>query len=141
MPKSEPKKVGRPSTITPEEVAKLEHAYLMDANDAEAALYAGVSKDAVYRYMKQNPKFREKSELLRNSVKFKAKTLVAMSIESGDADMAKWLLERRARAEFSTRQETTGADGGPIQTTIDTSKLSDKAMEELLNATKDQLDE
>ena len=30
-------------------------------------------------------------------------------------DTSKWYLERRMKNEFSTRQENTGADGGPIE--------------------------
>jgi len=98
--------IGRPCTITAEQIAKLEHAYLMDANDQEAAFYAGITKDALHRYHVKHPEFRERSKQLRQNVRFRSKVLVGESIlKMKDVGDAKWYLERRAKDEFSTKVE------------------------------------
>ena len=48
----------------------------------------------------------------------KAKTEVARKISKGDKDTIKWWLERRRKAEFSTREEVTGANGEPLTVTV-----------------------
>lgn len=102
-PKS-PNPNGRPSTVTPEVISKLEYAYLMDSNDAEACFFAGISKDALSRYFIKHPEFREKTDLLKTNLKFRAKVIVGNQIVKHDSvDDAKWLLERRARDEYSTK--------------------------------------
>jgi hypothetical protein len=104
-PKS-PNPVGRPGTVTPEVVAKLEYAYLMDANDAEACFFAGITKDALSRHFIKHPEFREKATLLKANLKFRSKVLVGKEIlEHKNVEDAKWLLERRSREEYGTRVE------------------------------------
>ena len=41
--------------------------------------------------------------------------------EDARKDTSKWYLERRMKAEFSTRTENTGADGSPLVVTFDSS--------------------
>ena len=105
-------KIGRPEKITPDILAKLETAYAIGANNREAALYAGVSESCLYRYIAAHPDFKERIEALRRNPVLKAKSVIMDELESGDGVTARWLLERRASDEYTTRAEVAiDADG------------------------------
>ncbi len=99
-------KGGRPPTVTDQEVAKLEQAFAIGANVTEALNYAKISRDAYYRFLKKNPTFRNKFDELRTTPVLKALQTVYNNLDHPDS--AKWLLERRRRDEYSTRQEFGG---------------------------------
>ena len=63
-------------------VAKLEQAFELGFTDEEASLHAGISKNALYRYIEKNPKFRDRKELLKKSPKLKAKINVSKRLEN-----------------------------------------------------------
>lgn len=109
-------KGGRPPVMTPDTLAKLETAFSMWLPDEQACLYAEIDPSTLYRYQEKNPKFWERKALLKQNVTMHARMNVAERVILWSAeDSWKWL-ERRERAEFSTRQEVTGADGASIQT-------------------------
>lgn len=106
--------IGRPSNFTPETIAKLEQAFLLGCSDLEACFFAEVSKTALYNYQNAHPEFVERKELLKENPIFIARNSVVNGMQA-DPDLALKYLERKRKAEFSTRKETTGEDGGPIQ--------------------------
>ncbi len=108
--------VGRPTIFTTEIIHKLEHAFSIGCTDLEACLYADVGKSALYNYQKDNPAFVERKEALKENPVLKARTAVIADIESGNVDTSKWLLERKKKDEFSTKQETklSGDEENPI---------------------------
>jgi len=118
MPRKKKSNAGRPTVMTEATIQKLEQAFVNDFTDAEACLYADIKPSTLYLYQKNNPEFLEKKELLKNSLSMKAKTEVARKISKGDKDTIKWWLERRRKAEFSTREEVTGANGEPLTVTV-----------------------
>lgn len=103
---------GRPSSINKDELQKLEMAFKMGSNNTEACAYAEVTESTFYLYRKNNPEFSEKIERWKQNPILKAKRTVYMNLDN--VDTAKWYLERKAKKEFSTRQEVTGEDGAPI---------------------------
>lgn len=102
---------GRPTVMTPAVIAKLEEAFNNGATDLEACFLADISKDALYDYCKVHPEFSERKEALKNMPKYQAKMNIVKEINNGDAEISQWYLERRAKDEFSTRNELTGKDG------------------------------
>ena len=98
-------KVGRPTVMTEETLRKLEHAFINGLSDREACLYADIGTTTLYEYCNDNPDFSERKEMLKEQVKMKAKFNISEAINNNDADMSKWYLERKARDEFSTKQE------------------------------------
>lgn len=52
--------------------AKLKEAYLAGANDTQASILAGISRDSLIRYMKANPEFRTKCDELAEVPKLHA---------------------------------------------------------------------
>ena len=56
-------------------------------------------------------------------------------MDDNKKETSKWYLERREKETFSTRQEQTGADGGPLEV-----KLTDQEVEKI-NEVKQLLDD
>lgn len=109
---------GRPTIMTPDRVNKLEQAFALGCSDKEACLYADISKQTLYTYQKKNPEFVDRKEILKESLVLKARTVIADSLNNKNEDTAKWYLERKKKAEFSTRQEITGEDGESLTPVI-----------------------
>ena len=98
-------KVGRPTVMTEETLQKLEYAFIHGLTDVEACLYADIGTTTLYKYCDANPEFGERKEQLKQHPTAKARLNVAEAIESGDKETSKWWLERKAKSEFSTKQE------------------------------------
>ena len=96
---------GRPTVMTAEILRKLEEGFLMGLSDRKCCAYADVSTTALYEYCKKHPKFAERKELLKDSPAIQAQINVVTAINNGDEDMSKWYLERKAKDEFSTKQD------------------------------------
>lgn len=97
---------GRPSSVTPEKVSKLEQAFSIGASVKEARNYAKISRSSYYRFITDNPEFRERFEDLQTTPILKALESVYSDLDN--VETAKWLLERRRKDEYSTRQELGG---------------------------------
>jgi ACT domain-containing protein len=104
-------KGGRPTVMTPETIDKLEEAFSNGATDQEAIFLANISKSTFYDYCQANPEFSERTDALKEMVKYQARKNVVEKIREGDIAQSNWYLERKAKNEFSTRQENTGAEG------------------------------
>jgi hypothetical protein len=96
---------GRPSKITQDVLAKLEEAFLLGHSDEEACLLTQIDHSTLYRYCQKHPNFASKKELFKNSPKIKARRNIIEKINQGDVELSKWYLERKAKIEFSTKQE------------------------------------
>lgn len=93
---------------------KLEHGFSCGLTDREACLYAGISESTLYNYCHEHQDFLERKELLKEQPKMKAKFILANAIEEGNLNTAKWYLERKAKEEFSTRQEAEVSMLSPV---------------------------
>ena len=96
--------------MTPETIDKLRQAFLWGATDEEACAFAGISKVTLYDYQKKHPDFLNQKEAWKRQPILAAKKKVVEDIKK-KTSVAQWYLERKAKSEFSTRQELTGADG------------------------------
>lgn len=99
---------GRPTVMTEEVLRKLEYGFIKGLTDEQCCCYADISHTALYDYCNKNPDFAERKEQLKRNPAIKAKLNITESIENGDIDNSKWYLERKEKAEFSTRQEVEG---------------------------------
>lgn len=77
----------------------------MGCTNREACLYADVAESTFYDFLKEYPEYSEKIDIWKNYEKIKARMVVHKALDKGDRDMAKWYLERKAKDEFSTKQE------------------------------------
>ena len=62
---SKENKGGRPSKMTPEVLAKLEHSFSLGLSDREACLYAEINPATLYRYCENHQEFCKRKELLK----------------------------------------------------------------------------
>ena len=119
MPKKSIKNVGgRPSVMTEKVIAELKGAFAVGATDSQACFYAEIDESTFYRYCEKTEGFREEMNRLKEKPILKAKTNIVTKLLGGDTEVSKWYLERRARAEFATRQEIGNSDGVPFQLII-----------------------
>lgn len=103
---------GRPTVFTEIVLTELKRAFSVGASDVEACLMADISPAALYNYQHEHPDFVEQKDKLKKSLLLHSRQVIARKIvEENDADLAKWYLERKAKSEFSTRQEITGENG------------------------------
>lgn len=105
------KTAGRPSVIDEVTLQKLETAFSLGATDSEACFQAGISPATLYNYQNENPGYLERKKQLKERMILKARMVIAEALNNSDKEVAKWYLERKAKNEFSARQELTGADG------------------------------
>ena len=75
--------MARPKKITERVIQKLEEGFIWGMSDREACIYANVAPSTLYDYCNQHKEFSERKELLKESVKMRAKINVARKINSG----------------------------------------------------------
>jgi hypothetical protein len=97
------KKLGRPTKMTQSTINKLEEAFALGCTDAEACLYADISKQSLYNYQEKNPEFVERKGLLKQRPVLLARKSVVGDLEA-DSNLALKFLERKKKDEFSVRQ-------------------------------------
>jgi hypothetical protein len=99
---------GRPTVMTPDVLDKLKQAFLFGCTDVQAAAFADIGVATLYHYQKENKDFQEEKEKWKENPVLKAKATVYKELDKPET--AKWYLERKAKDEFSTRQETLAKD-------------------------------
>lgn len=120
---------GRPTKMTESTLKKLEYAFLKGMSDREACLFADITEPTLYAYCNAHPEFSKRKELLKERPKVQAKINIVEGIENGDTELSKWYLERKAKDEFSTKQDidVSGEINNPFEglTTEELKKLID----------------
>lgn len=111
-----PSKLGQPTVMTEEVMEKLRQAFLIGASDREACGFAGIAPSTLYNYQNEHPDYVEQKEMWKETPILKARNTISKNLDT--PDVAKWYLERKKKAEFATRHEMTGDDGGPIKTSM-----------------------
>ena len=101
------------STTRVEKALREHHGLVLQAAQA-----LGVSRQTVYNFMQANPQV-DWDEVRANAdeeLLDVAEGHLQTAIRSGDLKTIRWYAERKGKNRgYTTRTETTGADGGPIQ--------------------------
>jgi hypothetical protein len=103
MAKVVSKKVGRPSSMTTETIAKLEEVFAIGGSDTEACFYADIATTTLYEYQQNHPEFTARKVALRENPILKARRTVMGAL--GEPEHAKWYLSRKKKDEFSEKTE------------------------------------
>lgn len=102
-----------------------------------AAKKAGISRGSHYLWMREDPDYRAAVEELDEVAMDFAESALFKQIEEGVPTSTQFYLKYRARKRgYVDRRELTGADGVPLVTTLDPTKLSTEAIREILAATE-----
>lgn len=101
-------KRGRPSTLTPDAILKLEIAFKMGATTGEACTFAEITDRTLSRYCLKHPDLREKINLWKKTPLLEAKKRVFTEIvKNRNADMAMDFLrleeKKKTRREYAKR--------------------------------------
>ena len=92
--------------LTVETIKKLEEAFAIDASIEEACLYANITKQTYYNWVKKYPVLKERFDYLREKLPLKARKVVADRL--GDSyHTAMDYLKRKKRDEFGDSAEIT----------------------------------
>ncbi len=118
--------------MTPDVLAKLDEAFLSGHTDEEACLIAGIDPSTLYRYCQENEHYARKKELLKLRPQSQARHNIVKKINEGDAETSKWYLERKAKHEFSTKQEVSNE----ISTKADNMEEMARAMREIAESSR-----
>lgn len=129
MPKEKRAKTGRPPVITEATIRKLEEAFVYDVTVEAACLYAGISQNTYYEFVKKYPAFKERIAQLREAPILVATQVVMRQMQS-DGDLALKTLERINKKVWSTRSEVAHSGEIVDRHTIDPeqAELIHKAM-------------
>lgn len=102
---------GRPSKLEPQIVELLAHAFEDGATIEEACVVAQIDRQTYYNWIKDHEDFSARMESARNWTTEVARSNLAKRIKRGDVPVSQWWLERKAKNEFSTRNELSGPEG------------------------------
>ena len=91
--------------MTPEKVKELEWYFMLGLTDEEACLLWDLSRETMNKYCQAHEKWREKKETLKRKPIIQAKKNIIEKLNWQDYDASKWYLERKAKDEFSLKQE------------------------------------
>ncbi len=94
--------------LTPDSVRKLEEAFALGCCIKEACIFASISRDTYYRWIKESPQLSDRFDTLRLEPVFKAKKTIIDSLD--DPKVAAWYLERKCREEFGKDNQSTNDD-------------------------------
>lgn len=112
--KPKKRRAGRTSKYSMEIVSKLELAFKNDFNISQACDYANISRDTYYKWLEEKRGFSDKMEAAQSHLIRKAKINLANAIEAGNIETSKWVLERRAKDEYSSRQDVDITGNVPV---------------------------
>ena len=118
-PKSEHKETGRPTIMNDLTIAKLKEGFAQGFSVRNACIWADISQDTYFNYCKKNPNFSDQCKTLQQKPLIKSILVINKALNEGDVSTAKWYAERKAKDEFSLRNELTGENGEPIKNEID----------------------
>lgn len=108
------KKVGRTSKYTDAVVRKLELAFKNDFNISQACDYANISRDTYYDWLEKKKGFSDKMEAAKSHLIRQAKINIARAVKKGNLETSKFVLERRAKDEYSTKQDVDMTANIPV---------------------------
>ena len=124
---------GRPTVVTPSVVIKLEQAFSIGASITEACIYADISRNTIYEYMKTHPEFQDRIDELQERPILKARQTVVQSLN--DPVHAFRYLEKKRKSEFGNSLDLT-TDGKAFEVSSEQKALADAALAHILNENK-----
>lgn len=95
---------GRPTSMTPETIQKLETAFAYGCTDIESCLFADIASPTLWAYEKKHPEFTNRKQALKNKPFLIARKSIIEGMHQ-DPDLALRYMERKKKDEFSLRQE------------------------------------
>lgn len=109
---------GRPTKYSPEVVKRITDA-LRGGNTRRAACAAGdISQETFARWLADNADFMDAVEKAEGEAELRNLAVIQDATKT-TWQAAAWWLERKHKAEWSSRVEQTGADGAPVKVIVE----------------------
>jgi len=109
---------GRPTKYKPETVEKILEALRGGNTRRASCAVADVSQDSLALWLRIYPEFAEAVEKAEGKAEAKMVSIIRDASET-TWQAAAWWLERKHKAEWSSRVEQTGADGSPVKVIVE----------------------
>ena len=101
---------GRPTVRTDDVNRKIEEAAALGCTVEEIAFYAGIHRDTLYSWMKDDEVLSDRIKELREKPIIKARQTIIKALE--EPQYASWYLARKVKREFSERVENDVTSNG-----------------------------
>jgi len=128
---------GRPTKFTEDTIQKLKDAFAIDATIPQACKYAEIGKTVFYEWLKENSKFAEEIEAMREALPLKAKENIALKIHGkptqGDIGLSKWLVERKELHETLLIKHSGNVSHEPLNLDDDNDPEQKELLQDYLN--------
>lgn len=99
------------SVAKAEAALRAHHGILLKAAEA-----CGVSRLTFYKFMDKHPHLKEVRAECDETLLDVAEASVVQDLNRGEMKTTRWFLDRKGKDRgYTTRQEQTGADGGPLE--------------------------
>lgn len=115
---AEPKKGGNPPVLTDKDVNRvIEMLRQCGGIKTVAAEKLNVSRSTLYLFLKDHPEIQEAAADIKEELLDVAEGRVVIAIRSGEMQTVRWYLELMGKERgYVRRVETTGKNGGPVET-------------------------
>jgi hypothetical protein len=97
-------KNGRPTVMTPTTLQKLEEAFSFGCTDEEACFFAGICKQSLYNFQKENEDFLDRKEVLKSRPVLLARQSVINGIKD-NPNLAFKFFESKQSNEFNKKDK------------------------------------
>jgi len=97
---------------------------------------AGISDETLANWAKDSLDFLDALTRAENLAEIGYLDVIQESSLNGDWKAAAWWLERRRKAEYSSRTEVTGADGGALKVETTAAELTDDELAAIIATRK-----
>jgi hypothetical protein len=109
---------GRPTKYTEQNVNRILDALRGGNTRRASCAVADVSQDSLALWLRTYPEFAEAVEKAEGKAEAKMVSVIRDASET-TWQAAAWWLERKHKAEWSSRVEQTGADGSPVKVIVE----------------------
>ena len=109
---------GRPTKYTEQTVSKLLDALKGGNTRRASCAVASISQDTLAVWLKEKPEFSDAIEKAEGEAEAKMVSVIKLASDT-PWQAAAWWLERKHKAEWSSRVEQTGADGSPVKVIVE----------------------
>ena len=114
---------GRPTKYNEEVVQRITQALRAGNTRRASCAYAGISEDTFAVWLKDIPDFSDAIKKAEGDAEVRNVAIIQKAADT-TWQAAAWWLERKHKAEWSSRVEQTGADGSPVKVIVE---YADKA--------------
>ena len=109
---------GRPTKYSPDVVKHITDALRGGNTRRASCAVANISQDTLAVWLKEKPEFSDAIEKAEGEAEAKMVSVIKLASDT-TWQAAAWWLERKHKAEWSSRVEQTGADGSPVKVIVE----------------------